>query len=155
MQVFRFSLAVFAFFCLAGWLWLRKPYSPTQDLPAVAYTAFEIKVPTEKAGLSLAQAARGWKGVTASTFSPASGLLVISHTTEVSEQKLQGNLEILSSKPVSKKVFPEPSGPKCPVPQAALAALPNWLLGAGIAMALSFALLSMVGKKSNSPRVLA
>lgn len=149
MRLFRFSIAVFALGCLAGWLQLRKPYSPTEALPAVSYTAFNVEVPDSVAGLALAQAARGWEGVTASVYNPNSGLLVISHTQEISERDLLGHLQILSSKPVSKKVFPEPVGAKCPVPQAALSALPNWLLGAGLSLGLCFVVLSIFQKKSN------
>jgi hypothetical protein len=155
MRIFRFSIALIALSCLAGWLWLRKPYSPTDELPAVAYTAFNVEVPDSVAGLSLAKAARGWKGVTASTFNPASGLLVVSHTAKTSERDLMGRLQILSSKPVSKKIFPEPVGAKCPVPQAALAALPNWLLGAGIVLGLGFVALSITRKKPGTLELLA
>ncbi len=145
MRLFQYSLAVFALLSLAGWLWLRQPYSPTQDLPAVSYTAFEVFAPTDQAGFALAQAARNWQGITASTYAPASGLLVVSHTTELSEQDLQGRLQILCSKPISKKNFPELAGPKCPVPQAALAALPNWFLGIGIVLGLGSATLFLFG----------
>lgn len=147
MRYFQYSLAVFALAALAGWLFLRKPYSPTQELPLVAYTAFEVEAPTEQAGHSLAQAARGWKGVTASTYNPGSGLLVLSHTEAASAQDLQSRLQVLSAKKVSQKTFPEPIGPKCPVPQAALAALPNWFLGAGITFSLAFMLLALLRPK--------
>lgn len=146
MRIIRFSIALIALSCLAGWFWLRKPYSPTQELQAVSYTAFNVVVPDSTAGLSLAQAARGWEGVTASTFNPKSSLLVVSHTQALPERELLGKLQILSSKPVSKKLFPEPVGPKCPVPQAALASLPNWLLGSGIVLGLGFIWLSFLRK---------
>lgn len=155
MRFLRFSIAVFALVCLAGWFLLRQPYSPTQELQAVSYTAFNVVVPDSIAGFSLAQAARGWEGVTASTFNPASGLLVVSHTAKITERDLLGHLQILSSKPVSKKNFPEPVGAKCPVPQAALANLPNWLLGTGIIMGLSFVLLSIAQKKSHTLKLSA
>ncbi len=152
MRFFRISLAVFALLCLAGWLWLRQPYSPTQDLPPVSFTAFEVIVPNETAGDALARAAHSWKGVTASTYNPASGLLVVSHTAAISEKTLQSQLQILTPKPVSKKVFPEPSGPKCPVPQEALAALPGWFLGAGIALGLGFLLLTLIHLLQKRPK---
>lgn len=141
MRFSQISLGIVALFCLAGWLWLRKPYSPTQDLPAVSYTAFTVETPDSVAGQALAQAARGWNGVTASTYNHTSGLLVLSHTAVLSETDLQGRIQILSSGAVSKKVFPEPTGAKCPVPQEALAALPYWLLGIGIVLSLGFGLL--------------
>lgn len=78
MRFFRFSLATVAMLCLAGRLWFPQAYSPSQGLPVVSYTAFEVNVPTEEAGLSLTQAARGWRGVTASTYSPSSGFILLS-----------------------------------------------------------------------------
>jgi hypothetical protein len=147
MRVVRITLAASALLFLSGWLWLRPPYSPTQTIPPVSYTAFEVQVGTEQAGVALAQAARGWKGVTASTFNPSSGLLVLSHTEEASVRDLQGRLQILSSAPVSKKVFPEPAGAKCPVPQATIAALPFWLLGLGLTTGLGFILLWVLDRK--------
>lgn len=148
MQIARIALGLIALVCLGGWLWLRKPYSPTDELPAVAYTAFEVEVPDSTAGIWLAKAARGWQGVTASTYNPSSGLLVLSHLESISVQELQSQLQILSSRRVSKKVFPEPSGAKCPVPQAALAALPSWLLGLGLLFGLGFLLPFFISKTS-------
>lgn len=145
MRSLRFVLALFSFLCLAGWLWLRKPYSPTDDLPTVTYTAFQVNVPTAEAGRALAQAARGWEGVTASTYNPASGLVVLSHTESLSEQDLQSRLNILAAAPVSKKTFPVSAGPQCPVPASALAALPQWMLGAGLALGLTVLALSFTG----------
>lgn len=152
MRIFRISLAAFALLCLAGWLWLRQPYSPTQDLPAVSYTAFEVMVPNDTAGSSLARAAHSWKGVTASTYNPTSGLLVVSHTAAISEKTLQSQLQILTPKPITKKVFPEPIGPKCPVPKEALAALPGWFLGAGIVLGLGFVLLTLIPFLQRRPK---
>ena len=143
----RFSFALIALICLTGWIWLRKPYSPTQELPAVVYTAYNVEVPDTIAGIALARAARGWQGVTASTYNPGSSLLVLSHTTNISAQALLARIQILSPNPVSIKVFPEPVGPKCPVPQAALAALPNWLLGMGLGFGLLFVWLFLKHKK--------
>ena len=155
MRFFRFSLAAVALLCLSAWLWLRKPYSPTDDLPAVSYTAFNVTVPDSVAGFALAQAARGWTGVTASTFNTGSGLLVLSYTKEATEEDLLSHLQLLTSKPVSKKVFPEPTGRKCPVPQAAIAAIPTWLLGTGVLTGLGFILLTFLGRPKKSKPVLA
>lgn len=154
MRVLRNSLAVVAILCLAGWVWLHKPYSPTQELVPVVYTAFEVDVPNEEAGLALAKAARGWEGVQASTYNPASGLLVISHATNMTEQAVQTRLQTLVPTLVTKKIFPEPAGAKCPVPQEALAALPNWLLGAGIVLSVCFVLLCSQVARQNAKRSL-
>lgn len=140
MQFFRAFLALASLACIAGWLWLRKPYSPSQDLPLVAITAFTANAPTPEAGQSLADATKGWHGVTASTYNPASDLLVLTHWTSVKEEDLQSRLQTLASQRIERKIFPEPAGAKCPVPQEALAALPGWLLGLGLLSALAFLL---------------
>lgn len=152
MSTLRFSMAALSLLFFAGWYWLHKPYSPTDDLPPVAYTAFEIHPPSDKAGELLADAARSWKGVTACTFNATSRLLVLSHETTLTEKELQGRLAILSSKTVSKKTFPEPTGPKCPVPQDAIAAIPGWLLGGAVISALGF-LLTFLRKRKDKTTV--
>jgi hypothetical protein len=145
MQFFRAFLALVSLACFAGWLSLRKPYSPSQDLPPVTITAFSANAPSSEAGQSLADAARGWQGVTASTYNPASDLLVLTHWTSVKEVDLQSGLQTLARQRIERKVFPEPAGAKCPVPQEALAALPGWLLGLGLLSALAFLLSSATG----------
>lgn len=140
-------LGVFSTLCLVTWLYLRPAYSPTQSLDPVAYTAFSISPPTEVAGYALAQAVRGWQGVTASTYNHQSGLLVICHTEKAPEASLLDRLQILSATKVSKKVFPEPVGPKCPVPQAAFAALPTGFLLLGMAGFMGFLGAYVFGKK--------
>lgn len=143
MHTLRILLAFFAFLCLAGWLWLHKPYSPADDLPTVTYTAFQVNAPAAEAGRALAKAARGWEGVTASAYNISSGLLVLSHTEFLSEKDLQSRLNILTATPVSKKIFPAPTGSQCPVPAAALASLPQWLLGIGLVLGVTAIALSI------------
>lgn len=121
MKIFRVALALLALGCLAGWLWLRKPYSPTQDIPAVTLTAFTVHAPSRAAGHALAEAARGWEGMTAATYNPASDILALTHWVSLHENDLQRGLQLLASQPIERKVFPELTGAKCPVPQAMLA----------------------------------
>ena len=141
MKIFRITLAVLALGCLASWLWLRKPYSPTQDIPAVTLTAFTVHAPSPAAGHALAEAARGWEGVTAATYNPTSDLLALTHWISVHENDLQRGLQVLASRRIERKVFPELAGAKCPVPQEMLAALPSWFLGAGLVAGIGFFLL--------------
>ncbi len=77
MQMLRITLLAISLIGLTGWVSLRKRHSPVDDLPAIANTAFQIHAPTPQAGLALAEAARGWRGVTAATYNPASDLLVV------------------------------------------------------------------------------
>jgi len=140
MQFFRAFLALVSLSCLAGWFSLRKPYSPSQDLPPVTITAFTANAPSPEAGQSLADAARSWQGVTASTYNPTSDLLALTHWTSVKENDLQSRLQMLAGQRIERKIFPEPSGAKCPVPQETLAALPGWLLGLGLLSAFAFLL---------------
>jgi hypothetical protein len=148
MPALRISLALFAFLLLAGWMWLRKPWSPTDDLPAVTYTAFQVTVPDAEAGKALALAARGWQGVTAGIYNPSSSLLVLSHTDALSVQDLQSRLNILAAAPVSQKTFAVPAGPQCPVPASALAALPQYLLVAGLVLALCSVALTLSRRRT-------
>ncbi len=141
MKIFRITLAVLALGCLASWLWLRKPYSPTQDIPAVTLTAFTVHAPSPAAGHALAEAARGWEGVTAATYNPTSDLLALTHWISVHENDLQRGLQVLASRRIERKVFPELTGAKCPVPQEMLAALPSWFLGSGLVAGIGFFLL--------------
>lgn len=141
MPFFRAFLVLVALACFAGWLSLRKPYSPAQGLPPVAITAFTANAPAPEAGKSLADAARGWQGVTAATYTPSSDLLVLTHWTSVEGSDLQNRLQKLASQRIERKIFPEPAGAKCPVPQETLAALPGWFLGLGLTAAAAFLLL--------------
>lgn len=138
MTALRFSLFTLALLGFAGWLWLRQPYSPSQDLAPVQYAAFQIHAPTPEAGLSLAEAAREWPGVRASTYNSDSDLLVTLFTPETTEATLMRNLQALASQPIEKKVFETSNSPKCPVPQEALAALPAVFLGFGTVAGLLF-----------------
>ncbi|HLP92525.1 MAG TPA: hypothetical protein VK168_00735 [Saprospiraceae bacterium] len=132
MRKLSFFLVLTSLLCFTGWLRVATPYSPSQDLPLISITAFEVHAPDESAGQALAQAARGWQGVTAATYNVHSGLLVLSHTLDQSAANLQSRIDILSPQPVSIKVFPEPAGAKCPVPASALAVLPAILLGGSV-----------------------
>ncbi len=142
MKAIRVVTSLAAFLCLAGWLWLRQPYSPVQDLPPVTITAFNVRCDSPEGGLALAEAARGWAGVTASTYNSGSGLLVLTHSTTLDKKELQRRLQILIPKRVSIKTFSGTAGPRCPVPLAALSALPDWLLGGCITAFLCFILSS-------------
>lgn len=128
VQIFTASLSLL---CLAGWLWQRKPYSPTDELPPVAYSAFELNPPTVAAGVALATAARGWEGVTATVFDSVSRLLVISHELVLPVSDLESRLSILTSQTIVQKKFPAPVGPQCPVPSGLLAVIPAVLAGVG------------------------
>ncbi|MCB9306548.1 MAG: hypothetical protein H6565_08130 [Lewinellaceae bacterium] len=143
MKKTRFILSLITMLCLAGWAWLRKPYSPSQELEPIVLTAFDIHADRPAGGYALAEAAAGWRGVTASSYNPASGLLALAHTSSVTPRDLTSRLKVLTPRPVSIKSFPEPAGTSCPVPAAALATLPGWLLGAGIFSAASLALLAL------------
>lgn len=144
MRVLRISLLLISCACLAGWWILHRPYSPSQDLPLVSLTAFEVNVPSVEAGNALARAARLWNGVTAASYNAQSGLVAVSHTQQLTINELQGRLQVLLPHPVSQKIFPEPTGPKCPVPMAAVEALPLGLLllgmGSGLTALLLFAM---------------
>lgn len=139
MKILRVFLAVSALFCLGGWVWLHKPYSPSDDLPGVLYTAYELENPA--GGNELAGTARAWKGITAVSFNPISSLIVLSHHADIPVENLRERLQSNTSGRVQLKIFPEYAGPKCPVPQEALAALPVFLLKTGIAASLAFLLL--------------
>lgn len=132
MQILLFVLAVL---CLASWLGMRKPYSPSDDLPMVAYQAFDVKGISVDAGETLAQKARQWPGITAVTFNPSSELLVLSFTNITNEQELLGKIQAQTSVTVHKKVFPKPDGPQCPVPISLIAAFPTYLFWAGSVLA--------------------
>ncbi|MCB0576747.1 MAG: hypothetical protein KDC61_19465, partial [Saprospiraceae bacterium] len=121
MKKTRFILSLITMLCLAGWAWLRKPYSPSQELEPIVLTAFDIHADRPAGGYALAEAAAGWRGVTASSYNPASGLLALAHTSSVTPRDLTSRLKVLTPRPVSIKSFPEPAGTSCPVPAAALA----------------------------------
>lgn len=132
MQVLLFVLATL---CLACWLGMRKPYSPSDDLPMVTYQAFDVKGIAADAGETLAEKARQWPGITAVTFNPSSELLVLSFTEVTNEQELLGKIQANSSVAVSKKIFPKPDGPQCPVPMSLIVAFPTYLFWAGAVLA--------------------
>lgn len=131
MKSIRVSLFLLALLGVSGWLWLRKPHSPTDDLPPAAYAAFQIHAPTPEAGLALAEAARGWTGVNAVCYNTNSDLLVAIFTPATTTQDLKTQLQALASRRIEQKVFEAPPGPKCPVPHSALSALPGVLLAVG------------------------
>ena len=155
MKLLRFLLAVISVAGLAGWLWLREPDSPSDALPEIIITAFVAHALLPEAGYALANTARSWEGVTATTYNPASDLLVITHWTAIEPVVLQSNLQKLTSRPLERKIFPEPAGPKCPVPQETLAALPVWFLGAGIIALVLFFWLTALAWGSRTPSLTA
>jgi hypothetical protein len=132
MRKLPYFLVFTSLLCLAGWARITPPYSPSQDLPLISLTAFEVHAPDEVAGQALARAARAWQGVTAATYSAQSGLLVLSHTLDQTVADLKSRIDVLSPQPVTVKIFPEPVGAKCPVPAAALVALPGIMLGGSV-----------------------
>lgn len=154
MKIVRYIIASLSILCFAGWLWMRKPYSPTDDLPHVAYTAYEVSTPNEAAGNALAESAMTWNGVTASTFNPQSRLIVISHYLTLDEETIRRQLQVLSSRPVSIRDFPEQPGPRCPVPARALIMLPGWLLSAAIGSGCCLLLITFLGRKSSPGQLL-
>ncbi len=150
MQMLRITLLAISLIGLTGWVSLRKRHSPVDDLPAIANTAFQIHAPTPQAGLALAEAARGWRGVTAATYNPASDLLVVIYTDETNEQTLQSGFQTLVSRPIEKKDFDTPGAPKCPVPTGVLTALPGIFLAVG-ASALAMLLLLIYWRRQTVP----
>ena len=132
MKKIQVLLLVLAIVCLSAWIGLRKPYSPSDDLPLVTYTAFDVKGISVAAGEALAQRTRNWSGITATTFNPASGLLVLSYTNAFTENSLLAKLQANTDTPISKKVFEKPAGPACPVPMSLIAAFPGYLFWAGL-----------------------
>jgi hypothetical protein len=133
MKQLRISITFVAIACIAAWGYLRRPYSPTEDLPTVAYSCFQISDPAE--GTKLAEEARRWPDLTAVSFNENSGLLVVSRLETTPEPDIQKRLQAQSKALIVPKFFPEPEGPKCPVPFKTLAELPGYLLKTGLATA--------------------
>lgn len=132
MRKIHLLLLVLATVCLGSWMGMRKPYSPSDDLPLVTYQAFDVAGISDKDGEALAQKIREWSGITATTFNPGSDLLVLSYTTEHSEATLLPKIQAYTSVVVSKKTFEKPAGPECPVPMSLILAFPTYLFWAGV-----------------------
>lgn len=123
-RILLFFLAISTGF---GWFSLRKPHSPTDDLPMITVAAYEFQKIETARGRSVAEEARQWPGVTAATFNEGSQLLGVTFTGEISEKNLLEKLGAAAAAPVARKVFTEPTGAKCPVPTAVFAKIPIWL----------------------------
>lgn len=132
MKLLRLTAILFAAAGLLGWLWLRKPHTPADDLPPITISTFSIDAASPEAGQAFALAAKQWPGVTATTYNTTSGLLAVVHTAQVTEPALQEHISLLAGRTVEKKVFDKPVGPECPVPHAMLAKLPGILLCIGL-----------------------
>ena len=132
MRKINLLLLVLTTVCLAGWMGMRKPYSPSDDLPLVTYQAFDVAGISDEDGESLAQKVREWSGITATTFNPDSDLLVLSYNNEHSEATLLPKIQACTSVAVSKKIFEKPAGPECPVPMSLIVAFPTYLFWAGV-----------------------
>lgn len=132
MRKIHLLLLVLSMVCLGAWMGMRKPYSPSDDLPLVTYQAFDVAGISDEAGETLAQKVRQWTGITATTFNPDSDLLVLSYTEEQSEAALLSKLQATTSVAVSKKIFEKPAGPECPVPMSLIVAFPTYLFWAGV-----------------------
>lgn len=132
MRKIHLLLLVLAVVCLGTWMGMRKPYSPSDDLPLVTYQAFDVAGISDKAGEALAQKVHEWPGITATTFNPSSDLLVLSYTEEHTEAALLSKIQANTSVAVSKKVFEKPAGPACPVPMSLIVAFPTYLFWAGV-----------------------
>lgn len=135
MKKLRLFAAAAAMLGFAGWLSLRKPHSPTDELPGVAFAAFQISATSPAAGQSLAATAACWPGVRAATYNPTSDVLAVIFTEKTDAPSLQSKLSEQAKHPVLAKNFEAPAGPKCPVPVSAIAAAPSFLLGVGMAAA--------------------
>lgn len=135
MKKLRLSSLVLALLGFAGWLALRKPHSPTDDLPGVAFAAFEVRAESPKHGQSLAESAACWKGVRAATYNPESDVLAVIFTEATDAPSVQAKLAEHIGHAVPSKNFEAPAGPQCPVPLSAIAAVPSFLLGMGMAAA--------------------
>lgn len=139
MKLLHWIIGGLAILCLAGWLGMRTPYSPSQDLPLVAYTAFDFQDIEQSKSEALLQDARNWDGITAATYNPDSRIMVLSHEERIPAQDLLTRLSKEAGAPIAIKVFPEPAGPKCPVPHGEImAAFPTWLFYGGVAFSLLF-----------------
>lgn len=134
----RFTFLLLSLLLFIAWWLNRRPVSPTDSLPAVAYAAFSVDIPTSRAGQSLAQAARQWPGVTASTFNEISGLIVLIHTTDTDAGALRNRLEELAAGPVLPKQFAPAKGPQCPVPHDMLKWIASLYLGGAVLFAALF-----------------
>lgn len=132
MRKIDLFLLVLAVVCLSSWMGMRKPYSPSDDLPLVTYQAFDVAGINDEDGEALAQKVRQWSGITATTFNPDSDLLVLSYTEAHTEAALLSKIQANTSTTVSKKVFEKPAGPACPVPMSLIVAFPTYLFWAGI-----------------------
>ena len=132
MRFIRFTLLLLALISLSGWWVMRRPVSPTDQLPAVRYAAFELSGSAAVHGDSLATIVRTWNGVTAVSFNPTSDLLTLSVETHHPETGLLDQLDRVAGQEIRPKVFDTPSGPQCPVPARLLIELPRYLLMAGL-----------------------
>jgi hypothetical protein len=139
MKATRWILLCFALLGLGGWRYLRQPWSPTQDLPKVQYTAVEV---ANTSGAGLATELRTWKGVTATTYNDNSGLLVVAHTNALPETQLLNQLSQKTSKPLAAKVF-KIEGPQCPVPFGLIHQLPSYLLAFGLVTGFLWLLMTL------------
>ncbi len=104
MRKIHLLLLVLATACLGSWMGMRKPYSPSDDLPLVTYQAFDVAGISDEDGEALAQKVREWSGITATTFNPDSDLLVLSYTKEHSEATLLPKIQAYASLAVRKKL---------------------------------------------------
>ena len=143
MKRLRVISAILALICLTGWLALRTPYSPSQDLPEVAYSAFDFQEGSSAQGEALAGQVRAWPMVTAAAYNPASGILAVAHERKLTDDQLIADLNAAAGFRVEKKAFQIPSGPTCPVPMGVILALPSWLLGGAVGLAMFSFLLGM------------
>lgn len=132
---FRLTLLLCSLACLCGWLALRRPYGPTDDLELVRYSAFVLHAPSPEAGHALASAAREWPGVRATTYNASSDLLVAIHTSRTDSGALREKLQELSPFSIVPKTFAATAGPQCPVPHEMLAAVPGLLLSLSLGFA--------------------
>jgi hypothetical protein len=128
LKKLRITLGIIALCAFAAWGMLRKPYSPSDNLPRVYYPAFEVAGMDAVSGKRLARTVSTWNGITAAAYNPQSGLLSVACTEGTDEAALIQNLQNKAGTPVSKKIFQEPAGPKCPVPLDIVMQLPHYML---------------------------
>lgn len=143
LKKLRIALGVITLLALSGWLWLRKPYSPSNDLPLVYYPAFVVEGIDSTAGARLAAEAKTWPGINTSNFNHKSSLLSVACRKGTDEEALMAQIREAAGVNVYKKDFSSPGAPQCPVPFEVIQRIPLYLLLTGY-IAFTLTLLTLI-----------
>lgn len=143
LQKLRIVFGVITLLALSGWLWLRKPYSPSNDLPAVYYPAFVVEGIDSVAGAQLAGTVKTWPGINTSSFNHRSSLLSVACLKGTDEDALIAKIQQAAGTSVYKKAFAAPAGAQCPVPFEMIQRIPLYLLLTGY-IGLTLTLLTLI-----------